>query len=448
MEREVLHADVGIRDGRIASIARSLPSYRSERVIHASGKLVMPGCIDAHVHFQLRINGDVTADDFASGTKAAACGGVTTILDYTGQAPGQSLLASAEERRAQADPQVCIDYGLHISVMHWDSSARREMETLVEQGFPSFKFFTIYEERGWRADARILSEALSTAAGLGATICLHAEDHQLIEELRRRYASKAKEYGAYTHALTRPCRVELNAVQEALEVQRRTGGRLYFVHLSTGEALDAIVEARRMGQHVIAETCPQYLTLTDDVLQGPEGYLYATCPQVKHPHDVNRLWQGILGGEVDVVATDHCAWTRSQKDSWQGDYTRLLFGLPGVETLLSLLHHEGVNRRSLSYPALVRLLSINPARIHGLYPRKGTLREGSDADIVIFDPKRRVTIRADHLCTPLDWSPYEGITVTGWPTTTILRGTVIAQDGSFTGKPGTGKFLPRKPEPS
>ena len=447
-EQEVTRADIGVRDGRIASIARSLLASRADRVIDASGMLVMPGCIDAHVHFQLRINGDVTADDFSSGTRAAACGGVTTILDYTSQAPGQSLTASVEARRAQADPQVCIDYGLHVSVMHWSSTVCGEMATLVEQGLPSFKFFTIYEERGWRADARILGEALSAAAKLGATICLHAEDHQLIEELRRQYAPQAHKYGAYTHALTRPCRVELNAVKEALQVQRRTGGRLYFVHLSTGEALDAIGSARRQGQRVIAETCPQYLTLTDEVLRGPNGYLYATCPQVKHPHDVDRLWRGVLEGEVDVIATDHCAWTSQQKSSWQGDYTRLLFGLPGVETLLPLLHHEGVNRRGLTYPGLVRLLAANPARIHGLYPRKGVLREGSDADMVIFDHKRRLTIRADRLCTSLDWSPYEGVTVTGWPHITILRGTVVARDGTFTGKPGAGMFLPRKPAPA
>jgi dihydropyrimidinase len=442
---DIYTADVGVLDGKINVIAKNLDSGSRAKVIDAEGKYVFPGGIDVHVHLQLPFSGTVSADGFENGTKAAACGGVTTVLDFAIQTKGQSIMKAIEARRAEADPKVCIDYGLHAAITDWNPQTQSEIKKVIDYGIPTFKMFMIYKNEGWMADDGMLFSALEETAKYGGQIGVHAESVFVLDMLIEKYAKEKEKWGAYGHTLSRPCYTEEEAILRALKWAEVTHGQLYIVHMSTGEGADAVHIAKERGVNVYAETCPQYLLLNDEVFKGKNGHLYATCPQVKKPHDNERLWKGLKNGDVQIVATDTCTFNTKQKAAWNGDFRKIPFGMPGVETMVPLLYSEGVSKRGLSVNQLISLTSTNPAKLFGMYPKKGTIAIGSDADLVIFDTEKKVTLKADDLQTNCDWSPYEGWKLVGYPSTTISRGKVVAEDGKFVGEAGHGKFLQRTP---
>ncbi|MFX0107265.1 MAG: dihydropyrimidinase [Candidatus Hodarchaeota archaeon] len=438
-------ADIGIRQGKIAIIAADLTPTNGTEVIDAKEKYVFPGGIDVHVHFQLPFSGTISADDFENGTKAAACGGVTTVLDFAIQSKGSSIMEAVKARRAEADPNVCVDYGLHAAITDWNDETQAEINKVIDYGIPTFKMFMIYRNEGWMADDGMLFNALEETKKLGGHVGVHAESVFVLDMLIERYAKEKEKWGAYGHTLSRPCYTEEEAVVRAIKWAEVTGGQLYIVHMSTGEAADAVHEAREKGVRVYAETCPQYLLLDDEVFKGENGHWYATCPQIKKPHDSERLWKGLVNGDVQIIATDTCTFTTEQKAAWNGDFRKIPFGLPGVETMVPLMYTEGVGKRGLTVNQLVALVSTNPGKLFGMYPEKGTIAIGSDADLVVFDPDKKVTLRAKDLQTNCDWSPFEGWKLVGYPAMTISRGKVVAKDGKFVGEVGHGKFIERKP---
>ncbi|MEW6041315.1 MAG: dihydropyrimidinase [Elusimicrobiota bacterium] len=443
-------ADIGIKDGKIASVRKGLadsPAAQNAKIIDAKGMLVMPGAIDVHVHLNLFFCGTYS-ENWDTGTAAAAAGGVTTIIDYAIQQKGKTIKEAVEARMKDAESKVCIDYSLHGGITDWNNATRDELNDLtVNGGIPTFKMFMIYRKEGWMADDAILFQAFEETKKNGSMIMVHAESAFILELLIERYHTEEmmKKYGAYCHTLSRPCYTEEEAVARAIKWAGVTGGRLYIVHMSSGEAADAVKAGRLKKINVWAETCPQYLLLTDDVFKGEHGHYFATCPQIKKTHDRDRLWKGLSGGEIQVLATDTCCFNSQQKDMWAGDFTKIPYGLPGVETLLPTTYTAGVGKKRISINKLVSLLSTNPAKLFGLYPHKGTIAAGSDADIVIFDPNKKVVVDYKNLMTKCDWSPFQGMKLTGEPKTVISRGEIIAEDGKFTGKVGRGKFLKRKP---
>jgi dihydropyrimidinase len=442
---DVYAADVGMLDEKIIAIAENLSPSSKTKVIDATGMYVFPGGIDVHVHLQLPFSGTVSTDDFENGTKAAACGGVTTVLDFAIQTKGHSIMNAVEARRAEADPKVCVDYGLHAAITDWNPQTQSEIKKVIDYGIPTFKMFMIYKNEGWMADDGMLFSALEETVKHGGQIGVHAESVFVLDMLVERYAKEKEKWGAYGHTLSRPCYTEEEAILRALKWAEVTGGRLYIVHMSTGEGADAVHAAKERGVNVYAETCPQYLLLNDEVFKGKNGHLYATCPQVKKPHDSERLWKGLKNGDVQIVATDTCTFNTKQKAAWNGDFRKIPFGMPGVETMIPLMYTEGVGKRGLTVNQLVSFTSTNPAKLFGMYPQKGTIAIGTDADLVVFDPEKKVTLKADDLQTNCDWSPFEGWKLIGYPSITISRGKVVAEEGKFVGKVGHGKFLRRTP---
>jgi len=442
---ETYVADIGVQGEKIVAIAKNLRAAPGTRVIDAAGKYVFPGAIDAHVHFQLPAFGTVSCDDFESGTKAAACGGVTTVLDFAIQKKGRPIMEAVQARRAEAEGKVYIDYGLHAAITDWTPQTQAEIKRVIEAGIPSFKMFMIYKSEGWMADDAMLFSALEETAKHGAMITVHAESAAVLDLLVERYAREKDRWGAYAHTLARPCFTEEEAVWRAIKWAEATNGQLYVVHMSTGEAAAAVRAGKDRKVRVFAETCPQYLLLNDEVFKRPDGHLYATCPQVKKAHDNEQLWRAAADGTVQVVATDTCPFTPQQKAAWNGDFRKIPFGLPGVETMLPLMYSEGVGKRRLSLKQLVALTSTNPAKLFGLYPQKGVVAGGSDADLVIFDPKKPETLHAENLQSKCGWSPYEGWKLTGYPIMTIAHGAVIAENGKPVDDGRRGRFLSRKP---
>jgi dihydropyrimidinase len=319
------------------------------------------------------------------------------------------------------------------------------MATLIADGFPSFKMYMIYAKAGLMSDDAAIFSALEQTAKYGGMVSVHAESAAVLDLLIERYHNKSdmRKYGAYCHALSRPNFIEAEAIQRAVTWAEATGGRLYIVHMSTAEGVDIVRRAKARGVNVYAETCPHYLLFDDSIFKKANGYLYATCPQVKRKADQDALWEGLASGVVSTIATDNCTFTRKQKARWHGDFTKIPYGLPGLETILPLMYTYGVGRKRISLSKMAELLTENPAKLFGLYPLKGAIAIGSDADLVIFDPNKKVTISHKSLQTNCDWSPYEGIKVKGYPTMTISRGQIVAQDGKFVGKIGRGKFVKR-----
>lgn len=439
-----IEADVAISGETVAAVGRGL---EAEEVIDATGMDLFPGAIDAHVHLQLPVAGTVTVDDFEGGTRAAACGGVTTVLDFAMQERGGSILAAIEARRAEADGKVCVDYGLHAGITDLTEAASSELSEVVASGVPTFKMFMIYRDRGLMADDGALYAALERARELGAQVGVHAESEGLLELFVGRYKrhpDRAR-LGARAHALSRPAVTEWEAVQRAVTLAEVSGGRLYVVHTSAGRSVEIVREARRRGVEVYAETCPQYLLLDESVFEGERGHLFATCPQVKTRADSEALWAGLADGAVQVLATDTCSFTVGQKAAWGGDFWRIPFGLPGVETLVPLTYTHGPAAGRLSVEGWVRLVSETPARLFGLYPRKGVIAPGSDADILVWDRSREVTLSAATQASRSDYCPYEGWVTKGAPHLTLSRGKVVARDGAFVGRAGWGRYVRRDP---
>jgi dihydropyrimidinase len=434
-------ADVGIRGEKIAALGFDL---EGKEEIDAKGKLVLPGCLDVHTHFQLPFCGTVSADDFENGSKAGAIGGVTTFIDFAIQSKPNSVMEAIAARQAEADPKVCIDYGLHAGITEWNAARVEEFPKIIEAGLPSFKMFMIYRSQGWQSTDDDLFCALREAAKYGGMVGVHAENDHLIT-LFQKEAVKIEAPGCYAHAITRPTVTESEAISRAIHIAEAAAGKLYIFHMSTGRAAEIVKEARERGINVHAETGPHYLLLDDELFKGEDGHHYATCPPIRTHEDQEILWKGLANSDIEVLATDTCTFNSEQKAMWEGDFTKIPFGMPGIETLLPLTYSKGVGEGRFSLEHMVKLLAENPAKLFGLWPRKGTISAGSDADVVIFDPDLKVTITHENLTTNCDYSPFEGTRVTGWPITTLVRGNVVVRDRKFVGQAGMGKFIKRQP---
>ena len=437
--------DVGITGEKITALGVNLEGDKSTEIIDAKGHHVIPGVLDVHVHLELPFCGTVSADDYRSGTRAGARGGVTTLIDFAIPYAGESLSQAADNWMKKAKGKSLIDYTFHICITRWNEH-KDQIKGMVDRGFTTFKEFMIYESEGWQSDDRAMFGTLEKMKEYGTMLLVHAESARVLDELiaRNHTPELMKKYGARLHPMTRPNFIEAEAIQRAVQWCEATGGQLYIVHMSTGEGADIIRAAQARGVPVLAETCVQYLVLDDSVFEREDGHLFACCPQLKKPKDVQRLWKGLKSGEVSVVSTDTCTFDREQKAMWEGDWTKIPMGMPGLETLMPLIYTHGVLAGKITLEEMCTKLSTNPAKIMGLYPRKGAIQVGADADIAIIHPKKTHKVDPESMETNADWSPYDGWDLAGFARTTLSRGDVIVDDYQVVGKEGRGKWLPRK----
>jgi dihydropyrimidinase len=438
---ETFQADVGIKGGRIVALGHGLHG-RQDR--DADGYLVMPGFVDAHVHLDMTVGELTTGDDFASGTRAAACGGTTCLIDFVDPQPGEPLHQAVARRRAQADSKVCVDYSLHLTAIDARPETLGELPALARAGYTSLKLYTTYPAL-MVTDGEMLA-LMETAAACGILPMVHCENHAAIEYLKRRLLSQGQT-GPAAHPLSRPPRVEAEAVGRVLALAALAGAPVYVAHLSTRQALATLDAVRAQGQPAWAEVCVQHLLLTDAEFGRPgfEGARFVCSPPLRAAEHPPALWRALADGRLAAASTDHCPWTRAQRLRGKDDFTQIPSGLPGVETRLSLLYQFGVRQGRLSLNRLVEVGSTAPARLFGLYPRKGSLAVGADADLVLFDPDAERTLSAASLHQGTDECPLEGWTVRGYPATVLSRGRVVLRDGAFVGESGAGQFVARDP---
>ncbi len=417
---KLFQADLLIANETIERIAPDISETDAE-IIDAQGKYVFPGFIDAHTHMGIPIRGTHSADDFHAGTLAALYGGVTTVMDFTVQEPGESLTGSLRRRMDWAKGKANVDYAFHCNVTDLDEKRLAEIPQIIEQGVISFKAFTAYKEAGMQLEDEQILDLLWQVKLSGGTVMFHAENGHLIHFLTKKFISHGKT-SAMHHALSRPPEAEIEAVWRITTLNQFIRCPIYFVHLTTAEAVQIAYAAKERGQPVYLETCPQYLLFDHSVYEKEDGYKYIAAPPFRTVRDSEYLWQGLQQGMIDVVGTDHCPFTLEQKNMGHREFHLTPNGLGGVETLFPLLYSEGVVKKRLSLQRLVRLIAEEPARLFGLYPQKGVLMEKADADIVIFNPEGTSQIRADNLHSAVDWTPYEGITIEGKIESVLLRG--------------------------
>ncbi len=440
---DLYKGDVLVEDEKIAVIGVSLDMH-ADTVIDAAGKYILPGGIDVHTHMDMPFGGSTSADDFETGTRAAAFGGTTSIVDFAIQYRGQTLHHAMETWARKAEGKAVIDYGFHMIITELNDQVEGEMDALVRQGITSFKLFMAYPGVFMLDDASIFKALLRTGKN-GGTVCMHAENGGVIDVLVQRALAEGQTAPKY-HALTRPARAEAEATHRAIALAEIAGVPVYIVHLSAAEALEMVVEARDRGLPAHAETCPQYLFLSYENYEEPGfgGAKYVMSPPLRDKAKQDRLWRGLAFNDLQVISTDHCPFCmKEQKELGLNDFSKIPNGAPGVETRMSLVYDGGVRPGRISLNRFVELTSTSPAKIFGLFPRKGTIAPGSDADIVVFDPNRTVTLAAKTLHMNVDYNPYEGRQVTGATDTVLSRGRLVIADGKFVGRAGSGSFLKR-----
>ena len=436
--------DVFVEGERISQIGESL-DISADRVLDAAGKYVLPGCVDPHTHLDMPFGGTVTIDDFTSGQTAAAFGGTTCHVDFCIQSRGQSFSAALEDWHGRREGKAIIDNGFHIAVTDLrEGGSLEELAGLPEQGVTSYKLFMAYKG-ALMVDDETLFKTMEVAAETGALVMVHAENGDAIDVLVKEALAKGNT-APHFHALTRPPELEGEATNRAIQLARVAGAPLYVVHVSCKQAVQPIATAREAGWDVWGETCTQYLFVDYTFLERPgfEGakYVYTPPPRPKANQEV--LWDAVRTDVLSAISTDHCAFSwQGQKTLGKDDFSKIPNGAPGLENRLHMIHELGVRSGRISLNRMVELLATNPAKLFGLYPRKGTIVPGSDADIVIFDPERRKTITAADQHSRSDYNLYEGTEVTGDIDVVLLRGTVLVEGGELAVEPGFGTFVER-----
>jgi dihydropyrimidinase len=443
-DRDVFQGDILILDGHIHEVSERIDAPDAE-IIDAAGKLVLPGAVDIHTHMDLDVGIARVIDDFYTGTVAAACGGTTTIVDHMAFGPaGCSPWHQVKAYHRLADGNAVVDYGFHGVLQHVDDAALDAMaEIAAEEGITSFKAYMTYD---YMLDDLSLMRVLERAREAGILIAAHCENHGIVTALRERFAREGKTQAKW-HPVSRPPDAEAEAVNRLLTLARTAGeAPVYVVHLSSRLGLEALGRARAAGQrHIGAETCPQYLLLDEALYDDPqEGLKAIMAPPLRRAEDRAALWDALAAGRLDTVATDHCPFTFArQKQQGADDFTKCPSGAPGVEERLILLYSEGVAKGRITLPQLVQYACANPARVAGLYPRKGVIAPGSDADLVLLDPDREWTLTTARMHGNSDYTCYEGMKVRGAVERVLLRGKTIIQNGAFTGARGDGRYLRR-----
>jgi dihydropyrimidinase len=439
-------ADILIDGEIIAMIGKDLASVVGsvDRTIDATGKLVIPGGVDPHTHMDLPFGGTSSSDDFETGTRAAAFGGTTTIIDFAVQYKGQALNQALDAWFAKAEGKATTDYGFHLIVTDLPDEGLPELKTMIDQGVTSFKLFMAYPGV-FLVDDGVIFKAMTAAGENGGLICMHAENGVVIDVLVKRAIEQGRTAPKY-HALTRPTKAEAEGVHRAIAIAEMANSPVYIVHLSCYDALKEVQAARDLGLPAFAETCPQYLLLDYSLYEKPdfEGAKYVMTPPLRDKENQELLWRGLRGDDLQVISTDHCPFCfKEQKELGRDDFSKIPNGGPGVENRMSLIYHHGVTQGRISLNRFVELTSTAAAKIFGLFPKKGTIAVGSDADIVIFDPNREQTIGAATHHMRVDYSAYEGWRVKGVTETVLSRGRVIVENNEFKGKAGAGRFLKR-----
>jgi dihydropyrimidinase len=442
-----IHADVLIEDGRIAALAASgtpaAEAFTAEKVIDATGKYVIPGGVDGHTHMEMPFGGTTAADTFETGTRAAAWGGTTTIVDFAIQSVGGSLRDGLDAWHAKAEGNCAIDYAFHMIVSDVNQETLKEMDLLVEEGVTSFKQFMAYPGVFYSDDGQIL-RAMQRAAENGGLIMMHAENGIAIDVLVEQALARGETDPRY-HGEVRKALLEAEATHRAIRLAQVAGAPLYVVHVSAAEAVAELTRARDEGLNVFGETCPQYLFLSTDNLAEPdfEGAKYVCSTPLRPREHQARLWQGLRTNDLQVVSTDHCPFCfAGQKELGRGDFSRIPNGLPGVENRMDLLHQAVVDGH-ISRRRWIEIACATPARMFGLYPKKGTIAPGADADVVIYDPHAEQVMSAETHHMNVDYSAYEGKRVTGRVETVLSRGELVIDQREYAGHAGHGVFTPR-----
>jgi len=438
---DVYQADVGIAGGSVVAIGKNLSGPQT---LDATGHLVFPGFVDPHVHLQMRSGDLFSADDFATGTVAAACGGTTTVIDFA-EAHGEPLSEAVAARRAEADGRVAVDYSLHLTGNATDEAFLGDVRRLAAAGYTSMKLYTTYP--GLMVDDAQMLRLFGVCREEGILPLIHCENHAIIEHLKRRLLAEGQRSPA-AHPLSRPPLAEAEAAWRVLSLAHAVGVCIYIVHVSARDTVEVLRAARERGQMVYGEVCPQHLLISDEVYREPfeiaARYVYA--PPSRPKGHLPALWAALMRGELQTVATDHCPWNvAGQRDRGRDDFTRIPNGGAGIETRIRLLYSEGVLKRGLALTRFVEVCATGPARLFGLYPRKGTIAVGSDADLVVWDPEAEDTLSQRLLHQDVDHCPFEGWAVKGRPRWVLLRGQVIVREGEFVGEAGQGRFVPGVP---
>lgn len=448
---DTVQADLAIQGEQIAAVGQGLSGRET---IDARGRLVIPGAVDPHVHLQMPTAVTISSDDWETGTVAAACGGTTTVIDFVEPEPGQTLLEAFDARRAEAEGKAVIDYSLHMTLpTSHVPAALSEVPAVVAAGLTSFKAYTTYGSFKL-SDEQFLA-AMTAVRAAGGIIIVHCENDAIVQRCTQELLAAART-GPDAHPLSRPAVAEGEAVARVLALAEVTEAPVYIVHISTARGAQAVACARARGQAAYGETCPQYLFLTDaEYSRGRpgerpnpdpfEGAKFVCQPPLRTAADQAALWQALAAGDLQAVGTDHCPFNYvGQKDLGRDKFTRIPGGLPGIEARLALIY-SGMTSYELRFTLnrWVEVCCTNPAKLFGLYPRKGSLMPGADADVVIFDPDREVTLTQAFLHENVDYTPYEGLRLRGWPVVTISRGQVLVRDGEFVGRRGQGRFLKR-----
>ena len=438
----VRRADLLVEGEKIVSLGRGLKA-EADRTVDAEGCVLFPGFIDAHTHFDLEVAGAVTADGFASGSRAALRGGTTTVIDFACPGKGESLASGLGRWREKAEGKAFCDYGFHMTIDDWNEHIRAELPAMFAQGISSFKMYMTYP--AMLLGDRDLYWALKELKTLGGVCGVHCENAGVIDGMIAEKKA-AGELSPASHPRTRPACLEAEAVGRLLRIAQAAQAPVIIVHLTNGEALDEVLRARKRGQTVYVETCPQYLIL-DESLYDHENFSdaarYVCAPPLREKKEADALWKALRRGEIQTVSTDHCSFTLEQKELGREDFTKIPGGLPGVETRGELMWSLGVARRKISVVQMCRLLSENPAKLYGLFPRKGVLQPGSDADIVVYDPSGGHVIRGEDCISAAGYSPYEGFATDGGIRQVWLRGRLAVENGNVLLSQPEGKYMAR-----
>lgn len=440
--KESFIADVAVDEGKIAAIGTGL-NIDADKVVDATGKLVLPGALDVHTHMAMPFGGTVSADSYLSGTRAAACGGVTTIFDYPVQHKGQTILGLCGEKNEVLEKEACVDYAFHCCITDLNGGEiLDEMEKAVEKGITSFKCFLVYKKENMMTDDATLARLMLKAKELGAMVNVHAENPDIIDMNIENFLKEGKT-SAWYHYLSRPEFVAAEADKRVVHWATNLNAPVYIVHMSDKEGLEAVIKAKEEGHEVYVETCPQYLEFTCDVYKREDGRNFICSPPMKGQESLEVLWKALKAGFIDTVATDHCPFQSYEKDWGKDDFTKVPNGCAGVENLYPYML-DAANSGKITFEKAVEVCSTNPAKIFGCV-NKGSIAVGKDADIVIYDKEKDFTISVSNMHSDYDHTIWEGKSLHGYPVQTYLRGKLVYDNGEYVGTPGDGKYIKRIP---